>query len=46
MRTSEVVFLPSYGDDSGPVIITSKYLKLSSCGVALIPAKYFKYKLS
>lgn len=28
---------PSYGDCEGPCIITSKYLRLSSCGTALIP---------
>lgn len=29
--------LPSYGDDDGPCMRTSKYLRLSSCGIALIP---------
>lgn len=29
--------LPSKGDCPGPAMITSKYRRLSSCGVALIP---------
>jgi hypothetical protein len=32
---------PSYGDDEGPWISTSKYRRLSSWGTALIPGTLF-----